>query len=296
MIKVCSIFAVLLLLCSCSRKEEKLSSIDWGTELIGVGYIGKTPDSLRILFSYFPHNYNQPEPLNKRYKVYPKISGDTITIQNIFLHDLFRNSEVENSVLNNFSRFLIREKGNLYKLTKLTGANVVPKVLYFKKYPNKFPEKFNYQMFDGMNALDSYAVEINGKDSIKVWLYGTPYHPYLYEQYTKNTIDDLFIGSYLNLICENRYDTTTIAGTIFCGTIMNELLVYNDSIFEYNTYFRRFPDGGILLDYFRSKIDSKQHGLNEFNLDIKSPFKPKKYKNWPVAVENQEILAPPSPN
>lgn len=290
------IIATIVLLCSCSEKEELLSPTDWQNELIGVGYLGDNPDSLSVLFSYFPHSGKQPDQLKGCYKLYPKISGDTITIQNSLLYDLFSNSDKINAISQDFSRFLIGREEKLYKFTKITGHRIIPDVLYLKKYPNNYPEKFKYQVFDGMDALDSYTIEINGKDSIKVWLKGSPYHPYIFEQYKKSEVDDLFIGSYLNLICDNRYDTMTFEGVIFCGVIMDELLVYNDSIFDYSTYFRRIPDGGLLLDYFRSKIDKKAHSIDEFDLDQNCPFEPRKFNNIPVAIENWEILAPPPPN
>lgn len=285
-----------MILYSCSEKEKQSCTTDWQIELIGVGYIGKNPDSLNVLFSYFPHSGNQPDQLKGHYKLYPKISGDTIIIQNNLLYNLFRNSDERNMISQNSSRFLIERDNNLYKFTKIKGHSSIPKVLYFKKYPNNYPKKFKYQVFDGMDAQDSYAIEINGKDSIKVWLKGSPYHPYIFEQYKKSEVDDLFIGSYLNLICDNRYDTTTFKGVIFCGVIMDELLVYNDSIFNYSTYFRRIPDGGILLNYFRSKVDKEKHLLDEFDLNLDRPFKPRKFKKLPVAIENWEILAPPPPN
>jgi hypothetical protein len=140
---------------------------------------------------------------------------------------------------------------------------------------------------------DSFKVEISGKDSIKVWLCGSPYNPYLFEQNVTDEVDKLFISSYLNMACDNRYDTTTLNDVHFNGVLVDETLVYNDSLFLYSTYFRRFPNGGVLLNYFRSKIDKKIHGLKEFDLNNGSPFRTRKFRDLPIAVENLDFFAPP---
>lgn len=289
------ILVSIVLTVSCSQKIESGKIVDWKIELVGVGYIGEEPNALNILFSYYPCKNNQPELLNSLYKFHPKITGDTIFIPNILLNDLFPNREIDETILKDSSVFKISFIKGLYCFSKISGHDFIPGTIYYKKYPNKYPKNFKYQFFSGFDRWDSFEIEINGKDSLKVWLKGNPYNPYLFEQETKNEIDNLFIGSYLNLICENRYDTTTYAlnGAIFCGTSIGETLVYNDSVFNYSTYFNRIHSGGILINYFRSKLDKKTHSLKEFELEIKSPIKKRKFKHLPIAVQNLEILSPP---
>ncbi|PHR31314.1 MAG: hypothetical protein COA38_08370 [Fluviicola sp.] len=290
--KTFKILVALVLICSCSEDEEQTISTDWHTELIGVGYIGENPDSLNWPFSYYPCENNQPELLNHQYELQPVIIGDTIIFPNILLYNMFRDMEIDNRISKDSSKFLISTQKKLYKFSKIGGHNFIPKTFYYQKYPNDYPKSFMYQSVDGFDHWDNYQIEISGKDSIRVWLKGSPDNPYLFEQDSISDIDILFIGSYLNLICDNRYDTITFGGAIFCGTTMDEVLVFNDSIFDYNTYFRRVPDGGILLNYFRSKIDKDVHSLKEFDFDMKSKFEIRKFKELPVAVENWKILEP----
>jgi hypothetical protein len=291
------ILFLLFLTVSCSEQNEHVKTIDWNTELVGVGYIGKEPNSLNVLFSYYPCENNQPELLNVLFKLHPKISGDTIIFPNLLLHALFRNMEIDNRISKDTSSFKISSNNELYKFTKISGHGFVPETIYFKKYPNEYPINFKYQSFNGFDRWDSFDIEINGKDSISIWLKGNPHNPYLFEQKIKTKIDELFIGSYLNLVCDNRYDTITypLEEAIFCGSTIGETLVYNDSLFSYSTYFKRTPAGGILVNYFRSKLDKKVHSLEEFDFNINSPLKERKFKALPVAVENWKILAPPPP-
>lgn len=292
------ILTALVLLYSCSEDNELSSDTDWEKELIGVGYIGENPDSLYSLFSYYPCENNQPELLNNLFRYQPKINGDTIIFPNFVLYDLFRNMETDERISKDSSLFIISSYKRLYKFSKIDGHDFIPKTIYFNKYSNKYPKAFKYQAFSGFDRWDHFDIEINGKDSIKVWLKGSPYNPYLFEQKNKTKIDELFIGSYLNLVCENRYDTITfpLQGAIFCGTSIGETLVYNDSTFKYSTYFRRSPGGGILVNYFRSKLNNKVHSREEFELDMRSPIKHMEFNELPVAVENWDILAPPPPS
>jgi hypothetical protein len=286
----------LILLFSCQENLEIDSKTNWEKELIGVGYFGKRIDSLNYLFYYYPMENNQPGKLKEIFKHKIYISGDTVTFPNFLLRNFFSDEKTHAEIREDSSTFLISQVSPHYLFTKIRGHEVIPNTLYYEKYPNKYPEKFSYQFVSGFDYFDSFKVEISGKDSIKVWLKGGAYNPYIYEQYEKNEIDDLFISSYLNLINNKRYDTSSFSlkGAIFCGSSMYETLVYNDSLFEYTTYFRRLPDAGILLNYFRSKVDSELHGLKKHDLDLKSPFEPKRFKELPVAVENIEILAPPN--
>lgn len=274
--------------------ESKINSIkkNWEKELIGVGYIGEKLDSLDIFFSYYPFENNQPELLNYQFRFNPTIKGDTIIFPNIVLLGLFENLKLNNRVFKDSSSFLISENKGFYKFTKINGHNIIPKVIFFKKYPNQYPKLFKYQAFNGFDKWGDFEVEINGLDSIKVWLNGSSFNPYLYEQDSKSEIDDRFISSYLNLVCENRYDTTTLKGVSFNGVSNNEIFVFNDSVYHYSTYFSRYPNAGILLNYFRSKIDKKIHSLKGNNSEIKSSFKLKEFRDLPIAVQNWEILSP----
>jgi len=294
--KLLYILFLLVLTVSCSEKNEHIKTVDWNTELVGVGYIGMEPNSLNVLFSYYPSENNQPELLNNLFKLRPKISGDTIIFPNLLLYDLFRNIEIDDRISNDTSIFKVSLFKGLYCFSKISGHDFIPERIYYKKYPNKYPKNFKYQSFSGFDRWDSFEFEINGKDSLKVWLKGSPYNPYLFQKEKKSVIDNLFIGSYLNFICDNRYDTTTysLKGAVFCETSIGETLVYNDSVFRYSTYFNRINSGGILVNYFRSKLDKKIHSIKEFDLDIESPIKKRKFKHLPIAVENLEILAPPT--
>jgi hypothetical protein len=246
-----------------------------------------------ILFSYYPFENNQPELLNSQFSLCPEISGDTIVFSNLLLWNLFREMKMDSPILNESSSFLISRDKGLYKFSKITGNKIIPKVMFFKKYSNQYPKNFKYQAIKGFDKWDDFVLEINGKDSINVWLHGSPNNPYLYEQKTKNEMDNLFIASYLNFVCENRYDTITLNSVCLNSVSVDEILVYNDSVFLYNTYFYRYTDNGLLINYFRSKIDKKIHHLEKYNSEKKSPLYRKKFKDLPIAVENWKILAPP---
>lgn len=289
------IIAAIVLLFSCSEKKEISCSTDWQVELTGVGYIGTHPDSLMALFSYYPYSNNQAYPHPKyRFQLYPKVSGDTITIPNSLLSEVFSNSNDDQAAPRDSSSFMIGQEGELFKFTKIAGDKIIPAFLYFKKYPTQYPKGSSYYLVEGTDNQGSFTIEVNGNDSLSVWLEGSPYGPYVYEQYKKSDIDDRFIGSYLNLVCDSRYDTITFGGTIFCGVIVDELLVYNDSVFDYSTYFHRIPDGGgVLLNYFRSKVEKETHSLKKFDMLLDCPFEPKRFTNLPVAVENWSIEEPP---
>lgn len=284
-----------MLLCSCSENKKHSIATDWKMELIGVGYIGQSPDSLISLFSYYPCENNQPELLNHLFEFQPKIHNDSIIFPNLVLYDLFRDKNIDERILNDSSVFIISFNEGLYKFSKIDGQAIIPKTIYFKKYPNEYPKNFKYQAISGFDRWDNFDIEINGKDSIKVWLKGSPYNPYLFELKNKTKIDELFLGSYLNLVCENRYDTITLTGVHFNGVLTVEKLVYNDSVFNYSTYFGRHPDGGVLVNYFRSKLNRNIHSLDDFDMEMRSPIIMREFKEFPVAVENQKILAPPPP-
>lgn len=293
MIKTLHIFLIVTLFYSCSEVTKNYNSKNWNRELIGVGYIGLTPDSLKTLFSYYPCENNQPELLNHYFKYSSKISGDTITIPNLILHDFFHEIEIDNRISKGTSTFKIKSFEGLIQFSKINGHAFIPEKIYFKKYPNKYPNNFKYQFYSGYDRWDNFNIEINGNSSVKIWLKGNADNPYLFEQNNKSEIDDLFISSYLNLICHNRYDTISLKGVFIHGAETRETLIYNDSTFNYSTYFNRLPDGGLLVNYFRSKLDKRIHGLNEFNYDLKSSIKAKSFKELPIALESWENNAPP---
>lgn len=253
------ILIALLLLSSCSEKEEQAIPTDWGTELIGVGYAGENPDSLCWVLSFYPCENNQPERLNHLYQNRPKISGDTIIIHNTFFYGMLRDMPRDENVSKGSSKFLISNFKGLYKFSKTSGHSIIPETFYYRKSPNEFPTSFSYQSITGFDIYDRFDVELMGSDSINVRLDGGAYDPYLYEQKKMSRVDKLFIGSYLNLMCKNRYDTSSIMNLIICGASQNETLVYNDSLFRYETYFVRPPGSQILLNYLRSKIDAEKH-------------------------------------
>lgn len=280
----------LILVFSCDENLEIDSKTNWEQELIGVGYFGESIDSLDYLFDYYPIDNNQPGKLKQIFKYKISISGDTVIFPNVLLYNFFSDEKTASEIREDSSAFLISQETPHYLFTKIKGHKVIPNTLYYDKQPNKYPEKLSYLSISGFDYFDSFKVEVSGKDSIKVWLKGGAYNPYLYEQYEKNKIDDLFISSYLNLVNNTRYDTTTFSlkEAIFCGSSLYETLVYNDSLFEYSTYFRRSPDGGILLNYLRSKVDSELHGLKTSVLDMKSPFELKRFMELPIAVKSTE--------
>lgn len=287
--KFCGIILFILLF-SCQENKEKKHLHNWEKELIGVGYFGNNIDSLNELFVYYPKENNQPGKMKEIFKYNIFISGDTATFPNFLLYNFFRDEKKHTEIREDSSAFLISQNSSYYSFTKINGHEVIPKTLFYVKQPNKYPENFSYQFISGFGYFETFKVEISGKDSIKVWLKGSAHTPYLYEQYEKNNIDDLFISSYLNLVSNTRYDTTTFSlkNAVFCGTSLYETLVYNDSLFEFSTYFRRLPDGGILIDYFRSKVDNELHGLKTPFLDLICPFESKEFQGLPVAVENQK--------
>ncbi len=282
---------MLLFLYSCEIKSNA-SKINWEKELIGVGYIGEKRDSLDILFSYYPFENNQPQLLNNLFRFYPTIKGDTIIFPNILLEDFFRKMKIDEHIFNESSSFLISKTEGLYKFSKIKGHKVIPNEIYYKKYPNQYPKHFKYQAYKGFDKWDNFEIEINGLDSIKVYLYGSSFNPYVYEQETKSSIDDLFIASYLNLVSENRYDTITLNGVCMNGFSTDEIFVFNDSVFRYSTYFSRYPNAEILLNYFRSKIDKSIHSLKSYKSETKRSLKIKEFQHLPVAIENWEILSP----
>lgn len=284
------IIMLALMLSSCEGHLAINPSTNWGKELIGVGYFGESTDSLIYLFDYYPKNNNQPGKLKELYKYSLTISGDTATFPNFLLYNFFREHEHHRKIADDSSTFLIRHAAPYYKFSKISGNDVIPNQLYFEKQPNEYPEKFNYLFVQGSGIFDSYKFEINGKDSLKVWFKGGAYNPYLYEQYMKSEVDDLYISSYLNLICNKRYDTSSIDINAIIGhSFYSETFIYNDSVFEFSTYFRRLPDAGLLISYFRSKVDAEIQSAKELDLDLKPPFEKKIFKGFPIAVENNRV-------
>lgn len=290
MMKTIYISLILILALSCSDKNVDIQINDWGKELIGVGYIGENPDSLKELFSYYPQTHNQPGKLKEVFKHTAFISEDTLIIPNVLLYTLFRDIKLDKKITEDSSTFIINKTNSLYKFSKIKGHDFVPNIIYFDKLPNKYPDLFDYQYIDGFDYFGHYKIEIISKDSIKVWLKSATYFKYLYKQYEINEIDDLFISSYLNLSCLSRYDTINynINNAIFCGSTLYETLVYNDSLFRYKTYFRKYPGAGMLVNYFRSKINADIDSLKDVNLDEKSPIDGKHFNSLPIAFKNRQ--------
>ena len=96
--KTIQILTALLLIYSCSEKNEQTSGTNWSMELIGLGYLGEHPDSLNTLFSFYQCDNNQPEFLKHQFQLQPHISADTIIFPNLLLYDLFRNMEIDNRI------------------------------------------------------------------------------------------------------------------------------------------------------------------------------------------------------
>ncbi len=269
---------------SCSERDVEIKSKDWEKELIGVGFIGENPDSLVYPFSYYPQNHQQPGKLKEVFRLNSSISSDTISIPNTFLYNLLSEVKLDNRITGESSTFKITKFESLYLFSKIIGFDFIPEIIYFDKAPNIYPEFLDYTFITGFDLLGRYEIEISKQDDIKVWLSSGAYSKYIFEQYETDHVDKLFINSVLNLSTEKRYDT--ISNDLFtCGVSFLETSVYNDSLFKYNLNFYRKPSAGILVGYFRSKINDTIHGKDEISTDIECPFDPKYFRNLPVAIK-----------
>jgi hypothetical protein len=163
----------------------------------------------------------------------------------------------------------------------------VPNTLYFEKSPTTFPKTFNYFSVKGWDNSGNYAIEINGKDSLKAWFKSNGSFQYIYEQYELTETDHLFINSFLNLAVKNRYDSIGYYGLTVQGESMDETIIYKDSIFSYDLTFQRYPTALSLVSYFRQKVNFAQHRKeeNEIGFDVICPFKFKRVPNLPIAVK-----------
>lgn len=288
MTKSVHILLLILITFSCTPKKKE-TGINWNKEIIGVGYAGWNKDSLTSLFFYFPCEGNQPERTQYEYKFWPTIKGDTILFPNRFLRNLLKEKiDATENFIDDSTTFLISQEESLIQFNKISGSSKIPSKLYFKKYSNDFPDKFSYQYADGMNRYGNHEFEIIGENKFNAILKGSPFEPFYYRLNKLDSIDRLFVNSYLNLILPNRYDTIDFRnmGAIFCGVISDEKIVYNDSVFEYSTYFTRYPGSDILLHYLRSKVNMKEHGLKDFDsVDKTSLIKSKDFNDLPVAIE-----------
>lgn len=252
MLRYIIIFILFLLSCS---KNEKHDTKSWGTELIGVGYIGTNPDSLDKFFSYYPITTNQPGKLKKYFALKTAVTGDTISIPNLFLYPLI--DEMDRSVLDQSSQFLIGKEDTLFVFSKINGEERIPSLIYFNKSPSdEFPDLLKSQHIKKSDLFGTCEVLITEKNNIKVCLSDG----YSYNIDTINNEDMLFVNSYLNLAIKNRCDTisTNFKGTFSPPIFMSEELMYNDTIYTYSQEFGREPGAFILVDYFRSKLDENK--------------------------------------
>lgn len=216
----------LLLLSSCKRNESLQSKIDWENELIGIGFAGIKPDSLHTVFEYYPCKKNQPDFLTLNYLYRTKISGDTISIPNFELNQLFWPQQYE-SKPEEVSLFKINHENGLFVFTKISGKDYIPQKVYFQKSPCKFPTGLIYDFISGSNIWGGYKIELDNANALKVHLkirdYGSG--SYTLEQDQMTEVDKKFIYSYLNLSCKKRYDTISLRNTIICWTHTNDYLV-----------------------------------------------------------------------
>lgn len=255
--------------------------------------MGVEKDSLESLFSYFPIHNKQPKRVKRFYQFWPKINGDTIIFPNMSISSLIWQKEDFLKFKYDSSTFVMSHMDTLIQFEKVTGNVNVPSMIYLKKVSKEFPEKFQYQFVHGSDAADRYDIEIVGNKEFRISLRASIYGNYHLQLKELDSTDRLFINSYLNLVTENRYDTTDFSdeGTIFCGVRLDEKMVYNDSVFEYSTYVQRAPNARVLIDYFRSKVDSTKHIVKDFDLNEPSA-KPKEFEHLPVAIERVWIAPP----
>lgn len=286
------IFILTLALTSCTD-QKKEPTINWEKELFGIGYMGVEKDSLETLFEYFQMHEKQPDRFRRAYEYWPDINGDTIIFPNIVLGSFLSEKEEYMNFRFDSSIFVMSYVDTLIQFDKVTGNVNVPSKLYLKKVSNQFPKEFQYQFVDGWDRIDHFEYEVVGENLFSVTLRGSPFEPYFFELNELDSADQLFINSYLNLVTENRYDTTDnrFNGVISCGVGVYEKMVYNDSVFEYSTYVQRRPNSRILLDYLRSKVDSTKHMIEVYDMDYPKS-KPKEFEHLPVAIERAWIPPP----
>lgn len=271
---------------SCSKDHNK-ESIDWNEELIGIGFLYVHPDSLNILFSY---NENPPLKTYHEQEFFLKnttLSGDTLNIPNYRINPLFKTRNTIKADFDDSTYFRLEKDSSHLTLIKVIGRNIVPDTLYFKKSPTSKPRSLNYFNVSGFDLSGSYFIEIFKEDSINVWLKGSNYRSYFYEQIEFNETDLSYINSFLNLAIKNRYETMRFENFSIQGASQKEIFVYNDSVFEYDDSFLKYPTASMLVSYFRSKITLTEHRIENKNdlMELRPPFKTKRFSQYPVAVK-----------
>ncbi len=232
----CLLLIGLCLLSSCN--EEK--AVNWREELTGVGILSADTTNKVIVFDFNRTLRNGPI-------VYVKLMNDTLRLTPMDLRDFVKDKNLFPFADDSLEYLLTKLPGKVC-LTRISGGSMYPEVLFFKRSVH-VDRKMGFYLEQGWGDRGPYQLKVDSMLHISAIFYEPcKQKGEIFELTKLSREDSIFVRSFLHLLIKKRYDTERITDKILCGLGGESILLYNDSLYNYEMY-RPLPLSMSLMPY-----------------------------------------------